>query len=89
MADLAALRESLDAWRRDAVATDAFVRRWQNEAGALSESLPPAFRQVLDDVLMRIESSRLFTADSCSFSRTPLADALQTWLDKASQRLAC
>lgn len=39
-------------------------------------------------MLMRIESSRLFSADSCSFSRESLLDAFGVWLDKAEAKLA-
>jgi len=70
------------------IGTDAFVALWRDEGGALCEQLPPQYRRALDDILMRIESSRLFSGDSCSFSRESLLEALETWLEKAGMRLA-
>ncbi len=49
----------------------------------LPEDLPPAFGQALADLLDRIESSALFSGESCSFSETDLNAALQLWLEKA------
>ncbi len=54
---------------------------------ALLEALPPAFGEVLNGLLTRLESSALFSEESCSFSQTDLLDSLQMWLDKARLRL--
>jgi hypothetical protein len=48
--------------------------------------LPPQYRKALDDMLMRVESSRLFSGDSCSFSRESLLEAFGVWLEKAALR---
>lgn len=82
-----ALRSSLAAYCVDALGTDAFLALWRTEAFALCEQLPPPYRRALDDMLMRIESSRLFSGDSCSFSRESLCEALTMWLDKAEAKL--
>ncbi len=50
-------------------------------------ALPPAFGEVLNGLLTRLESSALFSEESCSFSQTDLLDSLQMWLDKARLRL--
>lgn len=55
---------------------------------ALLEQLPPKFREVLFDLLDRLESSALFAEESCSFSQSGLLDNLQLWIDKARQRLS-
>ncbi|MFM2054204.1 MAG: hypothetical protein RL456_2241 [Pseudomonadota bacterium] len=47
--------------------------------------LPERYTRVLGQLLMQVESSALFTEESCSFSRGDLADALGQWLDKARQ----
>ena len=47
-----------------------------NEQARASQAL-----QLLD----RLESSALFTEESCSFSQTDLKQHLQTWLDKARE----
>jgi hypothetical protein len=51
----------------------------------LLAALPPRFFDVLMQLLSRLESSALFTDESCSFSRHDLLDSLQLWLDKAGQ----
>jgi hypothetical protein len=47
--------------------------------------LPQKYQDALEKVLSRIESSSLFTEESCSFSKKDLAQALSVWLDKAHQ----
>jgi hypothetical protein len=55
---------------------------------ALLAGLPPQFETVLLNLLDRLESSALFSDESCSFSQTDLLDSLQMWADKAAARLA-
>lgn len=57
-------------------------------AAALRQALPPQFSVVLDKLVDSLQSSALFTEESCSFSREDLLDSLQTWIDKARARLA-
>jgi hypothetical protein len=47
--------------------------------------LPQKYSDVLESVLSRLESSSLFTEESCSFSKKDLAAALSLWLQKAHQ----
>ncbi|HSD38093.1 MAG TPA: hypothetical protein VLC92_11340 [Rhodocyclaceae bacterium] len=84
----AELSLSLIDYGKDAISTDAFVALWRKQGGALCEQLPPQYLKALDDMLMRIESSRLFSGDSCSFSRDTLLGSLAVWLEKAGARLA-
>ena len=44
--------------------------------------------EVLNQLLDRLESSALFSEESCSFSQRDLLDSLQTWLDKARGQLS-
>jgi hypothetical protein len=81
------LRKSLIDYSADTLGTEAFVSLWREQGGVLCEQLPPAYRKALDDMLMRVESSRLFSGDSCSFSRESLMAAFTVWLDKASAKL--
>jgi len=53
----------------------------------LLSALPPKYSDVLLQLLDRLESSALFTDESCSFSQRDLLDSLQLWLDKARQQL--
>ena len=57
-------------------------------ASELRQALPPQFSVVLDKLVDCLQSSALFTEESCSFSREDLLDSLQTWIDKARARLA-
>ena len=82
------LQQSLADYAVDAISTDAFIALWRKQGEALCSQLPPQYLKALDDMLMRIESSRLFSGDSCSFSRESLTDALALWLDKATARRA-
>ena len=54
---------------------------------ALLEALPPRYTTVLHDLLDRLESSALFSDESCSFSQQDLIANLQVWLDKATASL--
>ena len=56
-------------------------------AAALRAQLPERFGTVLDELLNRLESSALFSEESCSFSQGELLDSLQMWLDKARPHL--
>jgi ABC-type amino acid transport substrate-binding protein len=54
---------------------------------ALLQALPPRYGEVLRDLLTRLESSALFSEESCSFSQSALVDNLQVWIDKARAQL--
>jgi hypothetical protein len=47
--------------------------------------LPEKYGTALENVLSRVESSSLFTEESCSFSKKDLANALRVWLEKVQQ----
>jgi len=50
-------------------------------------ALPPLYGEVLLNLLDRLESSALFSEESCSFSQKDLLDNLQVWVDKARGQL--
>jgi hypothetical protein len=50
-------------------------------------ALPERYQTVWLDLIDRLESSALFTEESCSFSQTELIDSLSIWLDKAQRLL--
>lgn len=54
---------------------------------ALLAALPPRYAEVLLQLLDRLESSALFSEESCSFSQTDLFNSLQLWFDKADIQL--
>ena len=53
----------------------------------LATALPGRFNDVLSQLLNGLESSALFTEESCSFSQKELLDSLQLWIDKAQLQL--
>ena len=66
------------------------VTTLSNEARASTEllaALPPRYGEVLPNLLDRLESSALFSEESCSFSQKDLLDNLQVWVDKARGQL--
>lgn len=87
LTQLQALQAGLTQLRSDALAVNAFAELAQAQQALLS-ALPVRFPDVLFQLLSRLESSALFTEESCSFSRQDLLDSLQLWLDKAARALA-
>jgi hypothetical protein len=81
---LQSLRASLAELRGNRLAIPAFCRQWR-EQSPLLDALPARYRQVMEDLLGRMESGSLFTEESCSFSQEDLQSNLAAWLDKAEQ----
>lgn len=54
---------------------------------ALLAALPPRYAEVLDSLIDRLESSALFTEESCSFSAGELHASLVLWLGRARATL--
>lgn len=83
MMQLTAYQEQLKAWVR---AEQDSAQLIENFRSLCKEwQLPQKYQDALDQVLSRIESSSLFTEESCSFSKKDLANALGVWLEKAHQ----
>jgi hypothetical protein len=73
------------------------LQAWLNGTGQSAEliqvfrvfckdsQLPEKYGTALENVLSRVESSSLFTEESCSFSKKDLANALRVWLEKVQQ----
>jgi len=80
------LQTALGQVRLESLDTSAFSALVQSQQ-ALRNALPERFEEVLMQLLNRLESSALFTEESCSFSRHDLLDSFQLWLDKAWQTL--
>ena len=87
LSHLAVLRQALTQLRSGQISAHAFstTARAQDD---LLQALPPAFGPVWHQLLDRLESSALFSEESCSFSHGDLLDSLALWLDKAELRLA-
>ena len=83
---LASLATALQQLRRDALRIPAFSQLAQSQT-ALQAALPARYAEVLQQLLDRLESSALFSEESCSFSQKELLDSLQLWMDKAQTLL--
>jgi DNA-directed RNA polymerase specialized sigma54-like protein len=81
------LQTSLQQMQAGKIKMAEFTQAWR-EQNPLLPQLPEKYHRVLDDLLMRLESSQLFSGEACAFSQTDLLNSLQTWLDKAEQYLA-
>lgn len=84
---LDALTSLFDSLRSASLSPHEFSRQ-ARLFEVLLAALPPAFGEVLGQLLDRLESSALFSEESCSFSQQGLIDHLQVWIDKARSRLA-
>lgn len=67
--------------------TAAALGQQARAATELLQTLPTRYSEVLFNLLDRLESSALFTEESCSFSQKGLLDNLQMWADKAQGQL--
>ena len=86
MHDIASIQTALDALRAGSLGVQAFSTQVRSH-GVLLQALPGRYSQVLNDLLDRLESSALFSEESCSFSQSGLLDNLQLWIDKARGQL--
>ena len=80
------LHTSLAQLRHGDADIPALVAHWR-QAAEQWPGLPPRYTQVLAQLLAPLEASALFSEESCSFSRSDLADNLAQWLD-AAERVA-
>ena len=85
-AALAALRHALATLRSDTTTDRVFITTARSQ-DALFKALPPKFEEVWSGLVDRLESSALFSEESCSFSQTDLLDSLAMVLDKAEAAL--
>ena len=65
--------------------TAKMVQIWRAQAAQLP--LPSRYGEVLNGQLDRMESSALFSEESCSFSQKDQLTALRVWLEKAREQL--
>lgn len=85
-AQLTTLAQALQAFERGDH-TAAALSTLARQQTTLLAALPPRYSEVLLNLLDRLESSALFSEESCSFSRSSLLDHLQAWVDKAGASL--
>ena len=85
-AQLTTLAQALQAFERGdhTAATLSTLARQQT---TLLATLPPRYGEVLLNLLDRLESSALFSEESCSFSQKDLVANLTMWVEKAQATL--
>jgi hypothetical protein len=66
----------------------AFVSQARCMCAPALDALPPRYAEVWHGLLDRLDSSALFTEESCSFSQRDLLGSVQTWLTKAQAQCA-
>lgn len=76
------LGSSLDDFEAGRIDMDALIATWRRH-GVDDANLPVKWREILDGLLMRLESARLFSQESCSFSRSELLATMREWLVRA------
>ena len=82
---LDAMTQALWQCEQGDTSTAQLIRIWRLEASQLN--LPQRYGDVLNGQLDRMESSALFSEESCSFSHKDQLAALSVWLEKASEQL--
>jgi hypothetical protein len=73
------------AYEHDRISGGALCTAFRRAAASWPE-LPPKFLPVLEQLLQPLESSALFSEESCAFSRHDLAASLRQWLQAARIR---
>ncbi len=85
--NLNTLGQSLAQLRAGALGVAAFCAQARAQEPLLV-ALPPRYGEVWLGLLDRLESSALFSEESCSFSQSALLDNLELWLQKATEHMA-
>jgi len=80
-----------DALARHAQSPDLsrLIKQWRDAATlAPLAVLPPAYEQVRQSLLQRLDMAVSFGEESCSFSPASLLAEMRLWTDKAEAKLA-
>ena len=85
-AQLTTLAQALQAFERGDH-TAAALSTLARQQTTLLAALPPRYGEVLLNLLDRLESSALFSEESCSFSHQDLVANLTMWVEKAQATL--
>jgi len=86
-AQLTTLARALQAFERGDH-TAAALSTLARQQTTLLAALPPRYSEVLLNLLDRLESSALFSEESCSFSQKDLVANLTMWVEKAQATLS-
>ena len=86
-AQLTTLAQALQAFERGDHTAAAALSTLARQQTTLLAALPPRYSEVLLNLLDRLESSALFSEESCSFSQKDLVANLTMWVEKAQSTL--
>jgi len=86
-ASLQSMQQALNALRENSLSIAELCKTWRAQTALLAD-LPPQYKEVMEDILGRMEAGSLFTEESCSFSQEDLVTTLDMWLDNAERTLA-
>jgi hypothetical protein len=86
LAQLDTIQRALQEAATDPTAVARFSTTARAQAELLA-ALPPRYSEVLLNLLDRLESSALFSEESCSFSQKDLVANLTMWVEKAQATL--
>lgn len=86
-AQLTTLARALQSFERGDH-TAAALSTLARQQTTLLAALPPRYSEVLLNLLDRLESSALFSEESCSFSQKDLVANLTMWVEKAQATLS-
>ena len=81
----ATLGQALSAYEHDQMSGGALCAAFRVAARDWA-GLPARFHEVLETLLQPLESSALFSEESCAFSRHDLAASLRQWLNAAVRK---
>ena len=81
------VQDALTAFSQGSLTASALSHTARAQTDLLA-ALPPRYAEVLHGLLDRLESSALFSEESCSFSQKDLVANLGMWVEKARAALA-
>ena len=81
------VQDALTAFSQGSLTASALSHTARAQTDLLA-ALPPRYAEVLHGLLDRLESSALFSEESCSFSQKDLVANLTMWVEKAQATLS-
>ena len=80
---LSLIPDALESFSVGEISLEDLARAMRDASQAHEPTLPDRYLDVLERLLNQLESSALFSEESCSFSRTDMVAALVEWLARA------
>ena len=84
---LSLIPDALEAFSIGEISLEDMARAMRDASQQHEPALPERYLDVLERLLNQLESSVLFSEESCSFSQKDLLDNLRVWAEKARAQL--